>query len=47
MRYDVDNIGNVRGLYTQILQETPEGMVMADGPEDFGQLIWSSYPLGS
>lgn len=35
MRYDVDNIGNVRGLYTQILQETPEGMVMADGPERF------------
>ena len=23
MRYDVDAIGNIRGVYTQILEETP------------------------
>ena len=33
MRYDVDHIGNVRGVYTQILEETPEGMVVVDGTE--------------
>ena len=38
MRYDVDGLGRVRGLYT-LLQETSEGMVMSDGPERFGQLI--------
>ena len=27
MRYDVDTMGNIRGVYTQILEETPEGMV--------------------
>ena len=35
MRYDVDELGNVKGLYTQILKETPDGMVMEDGPERF------------
>ena len=35
MRYDVDGLGRVRGLYTQVLQETSEGMVMSDGPERF------------
>ena len=33
MRYDVDAIGNIRGVYTQILEETPEGMVVVDGTE--------------
>ncbi|UDI79159.1 glutamate synthase subunit beta [Staphylococcus taiwanensis] len=33
MRYDVDHIGNVRGVYTQILEETPEGMVVVNGTE--------------
>jgi glutamate synthase (NADPH/NADH) small chain len=33
MRYDVDHIGNVKGVYTQILQETEEGMVVVDGTE--------------
>lgn len=33
MRYDVDHIGNIRGVYTQILEETPEGMVVVDGTE--------------
>ena len=33
MRYDVDTMGNIRGVYTQILEETPEGMVVVDGTE--------------
>ena len=33
MRYDVDRIGNVKGVYTQILEETDEGMVVVDGTE--------------
>ena len=28
MRYDVDALGRVRGLYTQVIQETSEGMGM-------------------
>ena len=32
MRYDVDTMG-IRGVYTQILEETPEGMVVVDGTE--------------
>lgn len=35
MRYDVDDSGKVRGLYTQILRETEDGTVMEDGPERF------------
>ncbi|MDK4214303.1 glutamate synthase subunit beta [Staphylococcus warneri] len=35
MRYDVDDTGKVRGLYTQILRETEDGTVMEDGPERF------------
>ena len=35
MRYDVDDTGKVRGLYTQILRETKDGTVMEDGPERF------------
>ena len=33
MRYDVDHIGNVKGVYTQILEETDEGMMIVDGTE--------------
>ena len=33
MRYDVDHIGNIKGVYTQILEETDEGMVVVDGTE--------------
>ena len=33
MRYDVDRIGNVKGVYTQILEETEDGMVVVDGTE--------------
>lgn len=35
MRYDVDDTGKVRGLYTQILRETEDGTVMEDVPERF------------
>jgi glutamate synthase (NADPH/NADH) small chain len=35
MRYDMDDTGKVRGLYTQILRETEDGTVMEDGPERF------------
>ena len=35
MRYDVDDSGKVRGLYTQILRETEDGTEMEDGPERF------------
>lgn len=35
MRYDVDNMGNIRGVYTQVLQQTETGMVMEEGPEKF------------
>nr|WP_313795083.1 glutamate synthase subunit beta [Staphylococcus warneri] len=35
MRYDVDDSGKVRGLYTQILRETEDGTVMEGGPERF------------
>lgn len=35
MRYDMDDTGKVRGLYTQILRETKDGTVMEDGPERF------------
>ena len=40
MRYDVDHIGNVRGVYTQILEETPEGMVVVDGTERHWQILF-------
>src|SRR5699024_5677068 len=33
MRYEVDRIGNVTGVYTQILEETEDGMVVVDGTE--------------
>lgn len=33
MRYDVDSIGNIRGVYTQILEETSEGKVVMDDTE--------------
>lgn len=33
MRYDVDEIGRVKGVYTQILEETEDGMVVVDGTE--------------
>src|SRR5699024_12656441 len=33
MRYEVDRIGNVTGVYTQILEETEDGMVVVDGKE--------------
>lgn len=35
MRYDVDHIGNVRGLYTQVISETEDGTVMGKGSEKF------------
>ncbi|RIL72946.1 glutamate synthase subunit beta [Staphylococcus devriesei] len=33
MRYDVDSVGNIRGLYTQILEETSDGKVVMDDTE--------------
>lgn len=33
MRYDVDENGNIRGLYTQVLEETEDGMVIVEGTE--------------
>ncbi len=35
MRYDVDDKGHIRGLYTQILEQGENGMVMKEGPERF------------
>ncbi len=34
MRYDVDDKGHIRGLYTQILEQGENGMVMKE-PERF------------
>src|SRR5699024_6523003 len=33
MRYDVDENGNIKGLYTQVLKETDDGMVIVEGTE--------------
>lgn len=33
MRYDVDENGNIRGLYTQVLEETEDGMVIVEDTE--------------
>lgn len=33
MRYDVDYLGNIKGVYTQILEETENGMMVVDGTE--------------
>lgn len=35
MRYDVDDTGHIRGLYTQVLEQSDQGMVMTEGPEKF------------
>ena len=33
MRYDVDRIGNVRGVYTQTLRKMPDGSTKIDDTE--------------
>ena len=47
MRYDVDDKGHIRGLYTQILEQGENGMVMKEGPERFWLLTLYYYQSAS
>ncbi len=47
MRYDVDDKGHIRGLYTQILEQGENGMVMKEDMKDFGLLTLYYYQSAS